>query len=189
MTITDGTTELTLDDIDLLAATWGRHVPHDQFDLLRREAPVFWHPEPNGTGFWAVTKHEDVRMISRDTERFSSELGGTFIPDQTEEALAQIRLTILNMDPPKHHRYRRLVSRGFTPRVIGKLIDDIDHRAEAVVDEIAERGECEFVNDVAAKVPVQMICEMIGLEPETWPKMVELSNRLIGSFDDPDYQV
>lgn len=189
MTITDGTTEPTLDDIDLLAATWGRHVPHDQFDLLRREAPVFWHPEPNGTGFWAVTKHEDVRMISRDTERFSSELGGTFIPDQTEEALAQIRLTILNMDPPKHHRYRRLVSRGFTPRVIGKLIDDIDHRAEAVVDEIAERGECEFVNDVAAKVPVQMICEMIGLEPETWPKMVELSNRLIGSFDDPDYQV
>ena len=189
MTITDGTTELTLDDIDLLAATGGRHVPHDQFDLLRREAPVFWHPEPNGTGFWAVTKHEDVRMISRDTERFSSELGGTFIPDQTEEALAQIRLTILNMDPPKHHRYRRLVSRGFTPRVIGKLIDDIDHRAEAVVDEIAERGECEFVNDVAAKVPVQMICEMIGLEPETWPKMVELSNRLIGSFDDPDYQV
>ncbi len=189
MTITDGTDELTLDDIDLLAHTWGRHEPHEQLDLLRREAPVFWHPEPNGTGFWAITKHEDVRLVSRDVETFSSELGSTFIPDQTEEALAQIRLTILNMDPPKHHRYRRLVSRGFTPKVIAKLVEDIDHRAAAVVDEIAERGECEFVNDVAAKVPVQMICEMIGLEPETWPKMVELSNRLIGSFDDPDYQV
>ncbi|MDQ2678710.1 MAG: cytochrome P450 [Actinomycetota bacterium] len=189
MTITDGTSDLTLDDIDLLAATWGRHVPHDQFDLLRRDAPVFWHPEPNGSGFWAITKHDDVRHVSRDTETFSSELGSTFIPDQDEEALAQIRLTILNMDPPKHQRYRRLVSRGFTPKVIAKLVEDIDHRAEAVVDEIAERGECEFVNDVAAKVPVQMICEMIGLEPETWPKMVELSNRLIGSFDDPDYQV
>ncbi len=189
MSITENNTDLTLDDIDLLAQTWGRHVPHDQFDLLRAEAPVFWHPEPNGPGFWAVTKHDDVRTVSRDVETFSSELGSTFIPDQTEEAMAQIRLTILNMDPPKHHRYRRLVSRGFTPRVIAKLIEDIDHRAEAVVDEIAERGECEFVNDVAAKVPVQMICEMIGLEPETWPKMVELSNRLIGSFDDPDYQV
>ena len=189
MTITDGADELTLDDIDLLAQTWGRHVPHDQFDLLRREAPVFWHPEADGSGFWAVTKYDDVRMVSRDVETFSSELGGTFIPDQTEEALAQIRLTILNMDPPKHHRYRRLVSRGFTPKVIAKLVEDIDHRAAAVVDEIAERGECEFVNDVAAKVPVQMICEMIGLEPALWPKMVELSNRMIGSFDDPDYQV
>jgi len=180
-----------LERIDLLASTWGLHEPHNQFDLLRREAPVFWHPEPadRGPGFWAVTKHADVRMISRDTETFSSELGSTFIPDQSEEALSQIRLTILNMDPPKHQRYRRLVSRGFTPRVISKLIEDINERAEKVVDDIAERGECEFVNDVAAKVPVQMICEMIGLEPELWPTMVELSNRLIGSFDDPDYQV
>ena len=176
-------------DIDLLAQTWGREVPHDQFDLLRREAPVFWHPEPNGPGFWALTKHEDVRLASRDTDTFSSELGSTFIPDQDEEALAQIRLTILNMDPPKHARYRRLVSRGFTPRVISKLIEDIGHRAQLVVDEVAERGECEFVNDIAAKIPVQMICEMIGLEPEVWPTMVDLSNRLIGSFDDPDYQV
>ncbi len=189
MSITDDTSELTLDDIDLLAATWGRHVPHDQFDLLRREAPVFWHPEPEGSGFWAVTKYDDVRQVSRDVETFSSELGSTFIPDQSEEDLAKIRLTILNMDPPKHHRYRRLVSRGFTPKVIAKLVEDIDHRAKVVVDEVAERGECEFVNDVAAKVPVQMICEMIGLEPELWPTMVDLSNRMIGSFDDPDYQV
>ena len=81
------------------------------------------------------------------------------------------------------------MSRGFTPRVISKLVEDIGHRAQLVVDEVAERGECEFVNDIAAKVPVQMICEMIGLEPEVWPTMVDLSNRLIGSFDDPDYQV
>jgi len=182
-------TSPNLEGIDLLASTWGRYVPHDQFDRLRREAPVFWHPEPNGPGFWAITKHDDVRAISRDTEVFSSELGGTFIPDQDEEILAQIRLTILNMDPPKHHRYRRLVSRGFTPRVIGKLVEDIGRRAGKVVDNIAERGECEFVEDIAAQVPVQMICEMIGLEPELWPRMFEISNQLIGSFDDPDFQV
>src|SRR4051794_38233705 len=114
MTITDHD---QLEGIDLLAATWGSHEPHDQFDRLRRDAPGFWHTEPEdrGPGFWAITKHADVRTVSRDTDTFSSELGSTFTPDQSEEALAQIRLTILNMDPPKHHRYRRLVSRGFTP--------------------------------------------------------------------------
>ena len=76
---------------------------------------MFWHPEPDDTGFWAVTKHADVVAVSRDSATFSSELGGTFIPTQDEEALAQLRLTILKMDPPKHNRYRRLVSRGFTP--------------------------------------------------------------------------
>src|SRR5690606_25373977 len=99
--------------------TWGRGVPHDQFDRLRRLAPVYWHHEVDGgPGFSAVTRHEDVRRISHDWETFSSELGATFIPNQDEEVLASLRLTILNMDPPKHHRYRRLVSRGFTPRMI-----------------------------------------------------------------------
>lgn len=184
MTVTDR----TLEGIDLLAATWGRGVPHDQFDRLRAEAPVYWHPEPGDTGFWAVTKHADVRSCSHDTATFSSELGGTFIPSQDEEALAQLRLTILNMDPPKHNRYRRLVSKGFTPRMITALVEDIERRARVVVDNVCEKGEVEFVEEIAAQVPVQMICEMIGLEPEVWPRMFELSNQLIGSRDDPDYQ-
>ena len=182
MTVTEG-----LDGIDLSASTWGRGVPHDQFDRLRREAPVYFHPEKDGPGFWAVTKHADVRAVSHDSATFSSELGGTFIPDQDEMVLASLRLTILNMDPPKHHRYRRLVSRGFTPRRIAKLVEDIERRAEVVVDQVCERGECEFVEEVAAQVPVQMICEMIGLEREQWPRMFEVSNLLIGSRDDPDY--
>jgi cholest-4-en-3-one 26-monooxygenase len=181
-------TSTDLAGIDLLASTWGRGVPHDQFDLLRAEAPVFWHPEPDGPGFWAVTRHADVRAVSRDTETFSSELGATFIPDQTEEAMSHLRLTILNMDPPKHNRYRRLVSRGFTPRVIAKLVEDIERRAAAVIDGVCEKGEAEFVEEIAAQVPVQMICEMIGLEKEMWPRMFEISNLLIGSRDDPDYQ-
>ncbi|MFP5255256.1 MAG: cytochrome P450 [Acidimicrobiia bacterium] len=178
----------SLEGIDLLAATWGRGAPHDQFDRLRREAPVHWHPEPGDTGFWAVTKHADVRYVSHEWQTFSSELGATFIPTQEEEAMASLRLTILNMDPPKHHRYRRLVSRGFTPRMIGKLTEEIEWRAAAVVDAVCEKGEAEFVEEVAAQVPVQMICEMIGLEPDLWPRMFEISNQLIGSRDDPDYQ-
>jgi cholest-4-en-3-one 26-monooxygenase len=181
------TTTTELDGIDLLADTWGRGVPHDQFDRLRREAPVYWHPEPDGRGFWAITKHADVRAVSHDWRTFSSELGGTFIPDQTEEALASLRLTILNMDPPKHHRYRRLVAKAFTPRMIERLVEEIERRAVAVIDNVIERGECEFVSEIAAQVPVQMICEMIGLEPDLWPKMVEASNDLIGARDDPDF--
>jgi cholest-4-en-3-one 26-monooxygenase len=181
------TTELR--GIDLLAPTWGRGEPHDQFDRLRREAPVYWHHEHDGgPGFWAVTKHADVRAVSHDWETYSSELGAAFIPTQDEEVLAQLRLTILNMDPPKHHRYRRLVARGFTPRMIRKLVDEIDRRAALVVDGVCETGEIEFVQEVAAQVPVQMICEMIGLEKDLWPRMVEVSNQLIGSRDDPDYQ-
>jgi cholest-4-en-3-one 26-monooxygenase len=177
----------SLDGIDLLAETWGRGVPHDQFDRLRREAPVHWHPEPDGPGFWAVTKHADVRTVSHDWETFSSELGATFIPTQDEDALAQLRLTILNMDPPRHHRARRLVSKAFTPRMIAKLVAEIERRAEAVVDGVIDQGGCEFVEEIAAQVPVQMICEMIGLEPEQWPRMFEVSNDLIGSRDDPEY--
>jgi cholest-4-en-3-one 26-monooxygenase len=175
------------ESIDLLADTWGREVPHDQFDRLRRDAPVCWHPEPDGPGFWAVTRHADVRAVSHAWESFSSELGATFIPTQDEESLAQLRLSILNMDPPKHNRARRLVSKAFTPRMIAQLVDEIDRRAEAVVDAVVDRGECEFVEEIAAQVPVQMICEMIGLENEQWPRMFEVSNDLIGSRDDPEY--
>ena len=183
MTMTDG-----LAGIDLLAGTWGRGVPHDQFDRLRREAPVYWHEETDGgPGFWAITKHADVKQLSHDWRTFSSELGATFIPTQDELALESLRLTILNMDPPKHERYRRLVSKGFTPRMIRMLVDEIERRAAVVIDDVCEKGEVEFVEEIAAQVPVQMICEMIGLEKEVWPRMFEISNQLIGSRDDPDY--
>jgi cholest-4-en-3-one 26-monooxygenase len=177
----------TPDQVDLLAATWAATEPHDQFDLLRREDPVHWHPEPDGPGFWAITKHADVRTISHDWETYSSELGATFIPTQDEEVLAQLRLTILNQDPPRHNRARRLVSKAFTPRMIAQLVEEIERRAAAVVDAVIDRGECDFVEDIAAQVPVQMICEMIGLESEQWPRMFEISNDVIGARDDPEY--
>jgi len=174
-------------EIDLLADTWGQRVPHEEFDRLRAEDPVHWHPEPDGPGFWVVTRHADVLAVSRDSETFSSELGATFIDTQTDEALAQMRLTILNMDGAKHNRYRRLVSKGFTPRVVAQLEEQIVERAAAIVDAVCERGECEFVEEVAAQLPLQMICQMIGLPEADWPRMFQLSNRLVG-FDDPDFQ-
>ena len=174
---------IDLSNIDLLANTWSREAPHDQFDLLRKSAPVFWHDEPNGSGFWAITKHADVKKISRDPRTFSSALGSTFIPDQDEETLMMLRLSVLNMDDPQHTRYRNIVAKGFTPRVIAKLVEDTNARAARVVDEVAGRGECEFVNDIASKVPIQTICTMLGLDDELWPRMVELTNMMISGLD------
>jgi cholest-4-en-3-one 26-monooxygenase len=178
---------MSLTEIDLLEDAWARGVPHETFARLRREAPVCWHPEPDGPGFWAVTRHADVVAVSRDPATFSSERGSVFIDDQTEEAMAQQRLSILNMDPPKHQRYRRLVSRGFTPRMVARLVETIEHRAVRIVDDVADRGGCEFVEDVAARLPLEIICEMIGLPESDWQRMFELSNMLVG-FDDPEYQ-
>ncbi len=179
--------EVDLDRIDLLADTWGRRVPHPEFARLRRDRPVFWHPEPDDTGFWAITKHDDVVAISRDHETFSTELGGTFISTQHEEDLAQMRLSILNMDPPRHDRLRKLISAGFTPRQIRGLIEDIDHHAKAIVDAIEHKGRIEFVDEVSALLPIQIICEMLGVPEEDWGQMKRWSDLLVG-WDDPELQ-
>lgn len=173
--------------IDLLEDTWARGVPHEAMERLRREDPVHWHPEPDGPGFWAVMRHADVRAVSRDPHTWSSELGSTFVDTQTEEALAQLRLTILNMDPPKHNRYRRLVSSGFTPRMVANLQSAIWQRAIRIVDDVAEAGEVDFVEEIAARLPLEMICEMIGIPEADWPRMFELSNLLVGG-QDPEYR-
>jgi cholest-4-en-3-one 26-monooxygenase len=180
-------TTSTLAGIDLLEDTWARAVPYDQFARLRRDAPVYWHEHPDAEGFWVVTRYDDVRAVSRDHETFSTELGSTFVQDQTPEALEMIRMTILNMDPPKHSRYRRLVSAGFTPRMIGRLIDRIQERAVAIVAGIEGRDDVEFVEEVAAELPLQMICEMIGVPDEDRHLIFDWSNQLVG-FQDEDFR-
>jgi cholest-4-en-3-one 26-monooxygenase len=176
-----------LDDIDLLEDTWARGVPHDQFAVLRAEAPVFWHEHPGAEGFWAVTKHADVKAISHDVATFSTELGSAFILDQDEEAMVFHRMTLLQMDPPKHNRYRRLVSAGFTPRMITMLTESINTRATRIVEAVEGRDEIEFVMDIAAELPMQAICEMIGIAEEDRHRATELANRMVG-FQDRDMQ-
>jgi cholest-4-en-3-one 26-monooxygenase len=178
-----------LSDIDLMEDAWATDVPHEAFALLRRLAPVHWHELDNqkAPGFWAVTKHADVRAVSRDTETFSSEAMGTFIADPTPEGLAAMRMTLLNMDPPRHNRYRRLVSRGFTPRMIRLLEEQIDQRAREIVDAVCEKGEIDLVAEVSCEMPAQMICDMIGVPAEDRAQIVEWTNTMVG-FDDPYWQ-
>ncbi|MCU1354997.1 MAG: cytochrome [Acidimicrobiales bacterium] len=180
--------DLSLDDIHLLEDTWAEAVPYDQFALLRKEAPVFWHEHPEWKGFWAVTRYDDVRAVSRDHQTFSAELGSTFLQDHDEAQLELIRMTILNMDPPKHSRYRRLVSAGFKPRMITALLDHIQELADRIVAEVDGEDEIEFVERVAAELPLQVICELLGVPNDDRHLIFDWSNRMVGS-QDPDFRV
>jgi cholest-4-en-3-one 26-monooxygenase len=169
------------------AAVFDEGFPHEYFKMLRAEVPVCWHPEPHGPGHWALTRYDDVKAASRNPQVFSSWLGGTTVRDTPPENLDRSRAIMLNMDPPQHAKYRRLVQRGFTPRMIQQLAPHIRQLAGEIIDRVAQRGECEFVSEVAAELPMQVICEMMGVPEEDRRHIYDLSNRLIG-FDDPQYQ-
>jgi len=180
---------LTLTDVDLTDLdTFVAGVPHDQFDLIRREQPVYFHPETAGAGFWCVTRYADLHAVSHEWPVFSSEWGITLHEAMSEEQLAQQRMMMLMMDPPNHTKLRLLVNKGFTPRMIGSLHDNIRAVTRKIVDDIAERGECDFVVDVASELPLQVIAEMMGVPQSDRHKLFEWSNRMIGS-EDPEYAV
>ena len=175
----------TASAIDLFdPGIYAKAMPHDDYARLRREAPIFFHPEPDGPGFWALTKYDDIVTVSTDNTLYSSWTGGTNIPDMPADGLAIIRTIMLNMDPPQHTKYRRLVSTGFTPRMISALEPHVREISKKIVDNVAARGECDFVTEIAAQLPLAVIAEMIGVPPEDQKKVFDWSNRLIG-FDDP----
>ncbi|HYB12334.1 MAG TPA: cytochrome P450 [Myxococcota bacterium] len=164
-----------------------REVPHEMFRVLRTEAPVYFHPEPDGPGFWVLTKYEDVKWSSRNPQIFSSWVGGTNIVDRGGEQLDRMRVLMLNMDPPKHRQFRNIVNKAFTPRMVKQLEPRVRLMAKRIVDRVAQKGECDFVSEVAAHLPMEVICEMMGVPNEDRPHIYELTNKLIG-FDDPEYQ-
>lgn len=183
-----GSNAISLDDVDLLdldAFVDGRH--HAMFEVLRREDPVHWSDEPDGPGFWSVTRHADVQAVNRDTATFSSQLGGTQRVDPDPGDGFDTRgVLLLDSDPPIHTRYRRLVNKGFTPRMIGLLDQHLRRRAELIVDEVVEAGRCELVTDLAAELPLQAIAEIMGVPQEDRRLMFDWSNAMIGA-QDPEY--
>ncbi len=179
---------MKLEDIDLNDPdNFVNGTPHHWFKELRAKDPVHWHEEKNGPGFWCITKYEDVKTISRNPMLFSSWLGGTNIEDRDEASLAGLRMIMLNMDPPQHVKFRRIVQRGFTPQMVAKQETYLRALAKRIVDAVAHRGECEFVEELAAELPLQVICELMGVPLEDRKLIFELSNKLIG-FDDPEFQ-
>jgi cholest-4-en-3-one 26-monooxygenase len=175
-------------DIDLTdSRNFVDGVPHDWFAFLRRNAPVWWHEEHDGPGFWAVTTHAECSTVNRDAEHFSSARRATFIWELAEEDLAQQQLMMLSMDPPLHTRYRRLVNKGFTPRMVAQLEERIHAAADHIIDSVIERGAADFVTDIAAELPLVVIAELLGVPQEDRHRMFDWSNRMIGS-EDPEYQ-
>ena len=170
----------------------GEH--HEMFTKLRAESPVYWQEDEfKGGGYWNVVKHADLIEVNRDTATFSSEVGGTMIMSgqfpvgEDPDALMDTRgVLMLDMDPPKHTRYRLLVNKGFTPRMIGLIEQALRHRATLIVDNVIETGSADFVEDIAAELPLQAIAEIMGVPQEDRRKLFEWSNRMVGAAD-PEY--
>ncbi len=169
-----------------------RNQAHQVFDYLRNNEPIHWNPEgERNVGYWNITKYEDVMFISRNPELFISSKGITsFYPkDESEldEQMSGNGKMLITMDPPRHVRLRRLVNKGFTPRAVNAMEDHIREITNQVLDDVAKKGRCDFVLDVASQLPLAVICGMMGLEKKDWPYMFELTNKVLGQGD-PEYQ-
>jgi cholest-4-en-3-one 26-monooxygenase len=175
---------MELSDIDLTdAEAFVGAVPHEWFAYLRRNAPVWWHEETDGPGFWCVTKYDDCVTVNREYDTFSSAKKATFIWELPDEAIEQHKLMMINMDPPLHTRYRRLVNKGFTPRTIAQLEEKIHQTADAIIDAVIEKGEADFVTDIAAELPLVVIADLLGVPQEDRHNLFDWSNRMIGRLD------
>src|SRR5436853_5884689 len=160
-----------IDGIDLSATDfWGLPLPERAAAFVRLRALVrprfFAEPETpfaeKGPGYYALVRHADVVEASRNPEVFSSALGATSIPDLPVE-FNEYFGSMINMDDPRHARLRRIVSRAFSPRMVAKFEEDVRRVAASVVDDLLAAGPCDFVPTVAAKLPLKIICDMIGI--------------------------
>lgn len=165
------------------------------FAALRAERPVSFHAEwefegmpfPVGPGYWALTKHDDIWHVSRNPQLFCSGKG-TNIGDMTPEA-NEFFGSMIAMDDPKHFRLRSIVARAFTPKEVAKVEQYVRDKAKLTVDRLIEQfpgRECDFVQEVAAPLPLQIICEMMGIPPEDEAQIFAWTNVILG-VGDPEY--
>ncbi|MFF5972315.1 cytochrome P450 [Streptomyces sp. NPDC012769] len=184
-------------DPDLLQS----RVPHPEFARLRQTAPVWWCAQPPGVtgfadeGYWAVTRHADVKYVSTHPELFSSNENTAVIRFNehiTRDQIEVQKLIMLNMDPPEHTRVRQIVQRGFTPRAIRSLEHALRTRARAIVEEARAAagpdGAFDFVTKVAVELPLQAIAELIGVPQEDRARIFDWSNKMV-AYDDPEYAI
>ncbi|MBN9618691.1 MAG: cytochrome P450 [Actinobacteria bacterium] len=173
-----------------------RRLPREEWEELRRTAPVWWQSQPvhrdgfDDDGHWVLTRHADVKEVSRQDRIFSSYENGAIIrfhENMERENIDMQRVIMLNMDAPQHTRMRSIISRGFTPRAINGLRDALTERARTIVAEAAQKGDGEFVRDIACELPLQAIAELLGVPQDDRGKIFDWSNRMV-SYDDPDFE-
>ncbi|WP_063046236.1 cytochrome P450 [Nocardia pseudovaccinii] len=175
---------------------WADRTPVEEFATLRRTAPVWWNAQSDEAsspyrdgGFWVVSRHEDIREVSRKPDLFSSNAKGAIIrfPGNVEpEAFEMTKTMLINMDPPKHSRVRRIISKGFTPRAVEGLRAALAERAGAIVRAAKQTGGGDFVEQVACELPLQAIAELLGVPQSDRRKLFDWSNQML-NFDDPEY--
>jgi cholest-4-en-3-one 26-monooxygenase len=174
-------------------------VPHERFKALRQHAPVHWieqTPEAAAgflgePGYWALSTHADVSAVSKNSKDFSSAENGAiirFAPDMTRDQVELQQVMLINQDPPDHTKTRQIISRGFTPRSIGMMHDIMVKRAHTIAQEALDKGEGNFVEDVAAELPLQAIADLLGVPQEDRRKLFDWSNEMI-AYDDAEYSI
>jgi cytochrome P450 len=151
--------------------------PHEVFAELRAREPVAWQELGDGTGCWAVLRHADVVRVARDTSVFSAEAGGVVLDDLPPETLAMMRNMLLAMDPPRHDTYRQPLAPSFTARVIGAMEEPVRTICREIMADARDRGEVEFVHEVAARLPTQVIGRLMGLPAADWDQIHEWAER------------
>jgi cytochrome P450 len=163
-------------------------VPHEAFRELRHRDPVHWNPEPDGgSGFWAVTRYEDIRAVHRNPQVFSSEIGGTSLEDLEPEHI-EARKSMIDTDPPRHDELRAILNRRFTPRAVVAWEDQIRVVAGEVIDLALEKGEFDFVREISSEIPMQVFAAILGVPQSERREIIDIGDRLLGNAD-PEYAV
>ena len=183
-----GVEEIDLSDLEF----WKRPLAEREgaFATLREERPVSFHEEPDlqvipkGPGYWALTHHRDILVASRTPELFCSGKGSSLA--DLPEPFLDFFGSMINMDDPQHARLRRIVSRGFTPGKLASLEANVRQAAAEIIDSVSERGACDFVTEIAAPLPLRIICEMMGIPESQHAFVFDRTNIILGPGD-PEY--
>ena len=149
--------------------------PWDQYEWLRANAPVFWHDEPHGPGFWAITKYEDIRAISQNPKVFSASETGPLLSDRDPTSFFGKDSLLLAMEGPQHDRYRKLLERGFTPEKLNQLRPRIQEIAREILDAAMQKGTGDFVSEIALRLPAGLIAEIMGMPRQDLEHLYDLA--------------
>jgi len=185
------TTPIPMPDFHLVhpAHYAARGYPHELWTWLRREDPVHWFDRTEGQPFWAITRHRDVTSISTRPDLF---LSAPRLVLQPEPEVRDDRFppTLIQMDPPRHRVFRKLVNHRFKPQALRRIQPDIERIGREIVDELVQEdfGACDFVQKVSAPLPIAVIAWLLGVPREDWELLFDWTNRIIGAAD-PEFQV
>jgi cytochrome P450 len=175
-----------LEEIDLSSHdAFVDRVPYEWFRTLRREAPVHFNPEPDGPGFYAVTRYWDIREVHRNFAVYSSEVGGTSLEDLDPDQI-EARKSMIDTDPPRHTELRKLIARRFTSRAVKVWEDAVRTVCDRVLTEALPKGEFDFVHEISSEIPMQVFAEILGVPQEDRRLIVDMGDRILGN-QDPEY--